>query len=469
MPINIGTSNVSDEQLSHLRSVLRDVPTHRLLKAFFSVIRDPGILSGEEQLHPDWFEQWEKHRERINIIAPDEMVSEMDSFLATAPECDSEVRLIDPIKAKICFLLGAGASSPSGIPTVRELLPDLLTRAKRLDREEVTKLADFCEESGIDNIEDLLTAAQISEFCGRNPTILKLFEFLLFREGVSDRDSRRPRRASVDVSSIAFMQDTLQVLFGLLSSLMLPAEPNDGHKAIAGFVGRRNNSQIVTTNYDCCMDRALTEQDVPYTYYVDFANSRHVPTTDTNPIGLVKLHGSLNWFYCETCQEVHWIDIQKTVEDYLDDRALYPVIAVCRTCGGQRRGLLVPPLAMKFDVAPPLNPIIGKASAAFSDVDIIVVVGFSFAEADLYISRMVSKAVQANERTQIVVFDPDANVIHKMRSKFSARIPDFDSSRILWVRGDCSESLPKFLNGDFKETEAVQESLEPTEESQRQS
>jgi len=466
MAIDVGTDKISSDQSHLLNRIRNDSSLKSVVETLMFVLRDEEICSGKEQLHPEWLDYWEKYKNKICNLIGNDILSEIDQNIASVSEFDTGVKFIDPSKSKICFLLGAGASKPepSEIPTVKELLPDLLTRARRLDREEVTKLADFCKRSHIDNIEDLLTAAQMAEFCGRNPTILKLIEFLIFHEETGEPGIRKSRRALVDVSSIAFLQDTLQVLFGLLSSRMLPAEPNDGHKAIAGYVGKHADSRIVTTNYDCCMDRALSEQNVSFIYHLDFANAHHLPAITGTPISLVKLHGSLNWFYCDTCQEVHWIDIQQTVEDYIDDRISYPVIGLCRNCGGQRRGLLVPPLAMKFDLAPPLHPLIGKATDAFSEVDLIVVVGFSFAEADLYISRMVNKTIQEIDRAQLVIFDPDSAVKEKVRRKFAARIPDFKSSRILWVRGDCSKTLPKFLAGDFYHPELKEENSEAVHE-----
>jgi NAD-dependent SIR2 family protein deacetylase len=430
------------------------------------ITEDDDIATGREQLHPEWIELYEGYRQFVQRVLPQRTYRRIDEFFDTARKIDPRVGQIDIGTSTLCFLLGAGASKPepSGIPTVKELLPDLLTRARRLDREEVTKLAEFCDETQIDNIEDLLTAAQISEFCGRSPTIMRLVEFLLFREDPADPGFRRRRRPLVDVSSVAFLQDTLQILFGLLSSRMLPAEPNQGHKAIADYLAGHANARIVTTNYDCCVDRALTAQDVPYTYCIEFANT--VPTAPGNApsIPLVKLHGSLNWFYCETCQEVHWINIEATVNDFVEDRAAYPVIGVCKTCGGQRRGLLVPPLAMKFDVAPPLNPLIDRAASAFADIDVIVVVGFSFADADLYISRMISKAMQANDKTKLLMLDPDRSVVDKVRRKFSVRIPDFDATRILSIIGDCSETLPTLLTGGFRKEEERDVEKAPTEE-----
>lgn len=398
MSIVIGSDRISDEQSHLLRMATGGGPPSMIADALIQVAGDGEILAGDEELHPKWLNVFQHNRRNLRRRLPLSGYKRVEKFFASAQPIDSEIASVDPTAARASFLLGAGASKPkpSGIPTVKELLPDLLTRARRLDRDEVTRLADFCDETRIDNIEDLLTAAQISEFCTRNPTILRLVDFLIFRgEPVEETEFRRARRPRVDVSAVPFLQDTLQVLFGLLSSRMLPAEPNAAHQAIVEYVRGSPETPVVTTNYDCCIDRALEEKSISFSYLIEFANQE--PSSSAATVSVIKLHGSLNWFYCDTCQAVHLIDIEKTVSDYLEDRASYPVIGVCRNCGGQRRGLLVPPLAMKFDVAPPLNPLIDRADESFSKSDLIVVVGFSFADADLYISRMLSKAMQASE------------------------------------------------------------------------
>jgi NAD-dependent SIR2 family protein deacetylase len=341
-------------------------------------------------------------------------------------------------------------------------LPQLLERGRRLDREDVTRLADFCEERRIDNIEDLLTAAQLATFSSRNPTILQLLNYLLYggeteaeiyyssgQVQLFDRPTRTRRAQPVvaDVSSVAFLQDTLQVLFGLLASTMLPAEPNKAHEAIATFTKSYPRSTTVTTNYDCCMDLALEAVQVPLTYCLEFANRSK--EEDADRARLVKLHGSLNWYYCETCQEVQCIDIRSTVENYKQDRAPYSVIAICKDCGGQRRGLLVPPLAMKFDVAPPLTPLLTEARDAFEAAEVIIVVGFSFAEADVYISRMLSKSMQTKPGQKLIIVDPASDVAYRVRRKFKSSIPNFDEQRIIRLSEDCSEALPKLLEGRY--------------------
>jgi NAD-dependent SIR2 family protein deacetylase len=454
MAIEIGTERISEQQMRFLQEV-HQVPDTTKARILMEVLNDGEILSGQENLHPEWIEIYRAVQERLPKIASPGILKKMGNIF-TELEQDKEIASVDPSSARLVFLLGAGASKPppSDIPTVKELLPDLLTRARRLNRPDLQKLANFCDNSRIDNIEDLLTAAQLSEFCGRNPSVLRLVDFLIYRrEPESDElYYRRPRglTATADLSAVAFLQDTLQMLFGLLSSRMLPAQPNTGHSAIAQYVRAHPDSAVITTNYDCCMDLALQENDTPFSYLVEFANQKMELEAGTSMASLIKLHGSLNWFYCETCQQVHLIDIAKTVKEYMRDESCYSVVAVCKDCGGQRRGLLVPPLAMKFDVAPPLTPLIERAQDSFNKANIIVVVGFSFADADMYISRMLTKSLQLNPKVRTIIFDPDLRVAQKLRLQLTLRIPNFDPKRVIRVGGDCATTLPDFLDGKLR-------------------
>ena len=455
MAIIIGTENISTTQRNLLQHYNSTRLSRELAQVLLQVVRDSDIVDGHENLHPDWLSIFKRHREQLEAakgqIGWPRFEDLRQAFDALEP-IDSLIDTIHPKEEQIAFLLGAGASkpSPSGIPTVKELLPELLRRARRLDQEQVTSLADFCDRQHIDNIEDLLTAVQISAFCSRNPGILSLVEFQLFSHDSPNSLQRRAMRGLMrtDVSSVAYLQDTLQVLFGLLSNLMLPASPNEGHRAIVDYLRDKPHTPIVTTNYDCCIDRALISNSIPFTYTVDFDNPHVLPSPSDADASLIKLHGSLNWFYCETCQKVRLIDIEQTVENYIHQRGEYPIISVCNECGGQRRGLLVPPHAMKFDVAPPLQSLIATAASCFERSSLIVVIGFSFADADLYISRMLIKAMQASTKTKLMIIDPDPGVTEKVRRKFEAQIPDFNSrERILTIEGDCSEVLPQFLRG----------------------
>lgn len=465
MSSQLTRDNVSPLQARRLQMARTTTDPYRALALLEEQIEERSVRFGEETVHPDWLDVYSRHEALLYEVLSVEHADVIREFFDNLKPFDEEVRTISPSSEKIAFLLGAGASKPepSGIPTVVELLPDLLVRGRRLDREDVTLLADFCDETGIKNIEDLLTAAQISEFCSKNSGVLSLVDYLLYRRqsrgaGMPPSRDFASRRQAINVSSVALLQDTLGVLFGLLSSRMLPAQPNAAHLAIAGHAQEHPPTVIVTTNYDCCMDRALDSKGECFSYRLEFANGASFSKPGPSLTALIKLHGSLNWFYCETCQSTHLIDIEKTVREYLSDQAAYPVIGVCKDCGGQRRGLLVPPLAMKFDMAPPLTPLLEEARVCFQAASLLVVVGFSFADADLYISRMLSRAMQSSDKMRLIVFDRDRSVADKVRRQFTARIPNFDRRRVLWVSGDCSKTLPAFLAGELHKTgEAVRQ------------
>ena len=455
--MKFGDDTVSDYQEQLLEKAKGRISPGNLLHIFEQVFGDPDITFDRESVHPDWLPVFQKNRSSLKSVASPKQFREIEQFVQKMSPVDPRVADLNPEEGSLCFLIGAGASKPhpSDIPTVGELLPYMLDRARRLDREDVTKLADFCEERGIENIEDLLTAAQLAAFCSRNPNILRLVDFLLYADRTQEPGEARRRRRHVDLSSVAFLQDTLQVLFALLSSIMLPAKPNHAHGAIVKYAQSHSDSHIITTNYDCCMDLALREKNVDFSYGLDFINLDLPNGAIKSGIGLTKLHGSLNWFYCETCQDVLLIDIKETVDDFLKDKKPYPVIAVCRVCGGQCRPLLVPPLAIKFDLAPPLVRLLDRANEAFKAAKTIVVVGFSFAEADLYISRMLSKSMQVSKEQKLLIFDPEWSVVGRIQRKLEASIPDFDPNRVLRVRGDCAELLPKFLKGEMVRTVEV--------------
>jgi hypothetical protein len=125
-----------------------------LWRVLIRILTDPDIQQDNEVLHQDWaniFEQAIPYARRHGSLNPD-LIQKAISLIDMARPLDAEIYELSPTTMKIAFLLGAGASkpAPSNIPTVKELLPELLVRARRLDREDVTTLADFCDKEKID-------------------------------------------------------------------------------------------------------------------------------------------------------------------------------------------------------------------------------------------------------------------------------------------------------------------------------
>jgi NAD-dependent SIR2 family protein deacetylase len=220
---------------------------------------------------------------------------------------------------------------------------------------------------------------------------------------------------------------------------MIPAKPNASHRAIVQFAKERPNTSIVTTNYDGCIDEALIEAAVPINTYLD--------EQDPQPgaVDLIKMHGSINWTYCDSCHAVRQFDLLRLKQSFEDDTATYAVIGICRACGGQRRPLLVPPMAFKFIIFPNLIRLWNAARERIEQSDYLVVVGHSFSEADAYISKIISRSLTVNAHQRMIVCDPAAHIVPMLRERFSAHIDRFDPMRILRAGGSCDEVLPDVL------------------------
>ncbi len=392
-------------------------------------------------------------REYAEHTIPRPIFRMMDQAIEDArPRVDEDIwDLRVDSDTRVAFLLGAGASAPSKIPTVDKLLPELWQRARKIGRQELDQLNEWCESNGITNIEDLMTAAYIANFAAREPNITALFDYFLFR---SRRDAeeeeygsaRASARAPVtNVSAIAFLQDTLQTLFGLLASTMIVADPNPAHRAIAEFIRNHPKTSVITTNYDGCMDEAVLQTE-GLTLKQTLGTS--APDSDgqqANGVELLRMHGSINWAYCESCENAKEFRLRDLKNGYRDDTHPFAVIGICNNCQGPRRPLLLPPLSFKFLMFPPLIQIWNTARERIDEAQYLIVVGYSFSDADTYITKIISGAMSSNQELQMIVVDPDPALVLRLRDRFSQRIQGFDEKRILRFCEGCETALPKLL------------------------
>ncbi|MBU7028946.1 MAG: SIR2 family protein [Theionarchaea archaeon] len=405
----------------------------------------------EEPLDSRWIEIWDENKRSAKRYLGPNAYKKISGVLENIVVIDDKVwdiKISDDVK--VVFLLGAGASAPSNIPTVDKLLPELWRRAKKIGRDDLDRLNKWCDMKRITNIEDLLTAAYMSNFVVKNPNITALTEYFLFLGGSELPEEKyterhRIRLSARDVSSISFLQDTLQTLFGLLASTMIPADPNLSHSAIVDFIKEHKNSSIITTNYDGCMDEAILNAGLTLKGTLESPGRKH-GVEDTDGVELIKMHGSINWVYCESCQDVKEFELPELKDAYTNDKLGYPVISICPKCGGQRRPLLVPPLSFKFLMFPNLVEIWNNARQKIDKANYLVIIGYSFSEADTYITKIISRAMSENEEQQMIVVNPDSHLVPSLRERLSRRIDNFKGDRIINVCENCENILPEILD-----------------------
>jgi len=425
----------------------REYPSRVAIRLIYEFLEEKP---DEEDLDPRWKDIWKKYEHYARRFFPPPLIKEIEEILQSIKSVDEDIGKIKiDENTKITFLLGAGASAPSGIPTVDKLLSELWKRARKIGREDLDRLAEWCDDREISNIEDLLTAAYISNFAARNPNITALLNYFIFsgsrelseEEEYIIRGRRVSRTTVIDVSSISFLQETLQTLFGLLTSTMISASPNPTHKAIVDFIEKHKNTSIIITNYDGCMDEALLEEKIPLKGTISGENE-----DNPNAVQLIKMHGSINWAYCDSCQDVREFDLLELKKIYEEDKLSYPVIGICNKCGGLRRPLLVPPLSFKFLMFPNLIDIWNSARQSIEEADYLIIVGYPFSEADTYITKIISRSMSMKDNQKMIIVNTNPHLVPLLRKRFSAYIDGFDEKRILQGCERCGKILPKILD-----------------------
>jgi hypothetical protein len=86
------------------------------------------------------------------------------------------------------------------------------------------------------------------------------------------------------------------------------------------------------------------------------------------------------------------------------------------------------------------------ARRRIEEADYLIVVGYSFSEADTYIAKIISRSLTANQGQKMIVCDTDARLVPRLREKFVAQIDAFEPNRVLQAVGSCEVLLPKILS-----------------------
>lgn len=177
------------------------------------------------------------------------------------------------------------------------------------------------------------------------------------------------------------------------------------HRGLVKALGddkKLRNIVFVSTNYDILIDNALTEQysrggGIDLDYGVEFRNF-YRPDDWRRPklrnrVQLFKPHGSLNWLFCRTCNELEITPKEKgarLISDFSN--------ATCPHCGSVYTPLIVPPTFYKDMNNVFLSTIWNRTDVAFQKVNHIVFCGYSFPDADIHIKYLLKRA-QTNRRT----------------------------------------------------------------------
>lgn len=186
---------------------------------------------------------------------------------------------------------------------------------------------------------------------------------------------------------------------------------------------------IITLNYDLILDNTLFEiqkywepkesrilrrmYDVLESTTRFWRGDRPTIYEKDKSLGhLLKLHGSINWFYCPKEMCVHH---QAFYPDWIDEKTVFISPGdLCKACGTPLVPVIIPPTISKsFLEFPKLGFLWSLAYRELNKADKIVIIGVSFAPSDYYLRWLFKSSVAlkpGNQKPKIEVVDKNQRV-----------------------------------------------------------
>ncbi len=301
-------------------------------------------------------------------------------------------------KMKTAIFLGAGASAAEGAPIQTNLFKDYFKLIKTRDSfatpEHERELATFFAlmfDIDVDN--------------GNLDNAL----FPTFEEALGVLDLADLKNESFkDFPNINFASNSGRIKFLRLYLVYLMADIIDNSLRTSKNIHRKlvrklnsngdlENTIFLTTNYDILCDNAILDlyPNKKVDYGVDFVNYREgtFVRPDLDSIKLLKLHGSLNWLYCPTCNNLRITPYEKGVYTLMVD----PASSYCQKCETVYSPIIVPPTFYKDLSKVFLSQVWNRAENELLEVEHLIFCGYSFPDADIHIKYLI-KRIQKNRR-----------------------------------------------------------------------
>lgn len=322
----------------------------------------------------------------------------------------------------LLFVFGAGASIADGVPLQKDLLPQILKESCTVS-EPVKFVKSF-----IENNFDLNNC----------PSLESVFGYLDYF--ISKRESLGGEFTTAKLITIK------EFLIRLIHHEI--SKPRNGKGVYREFwkaIDKTNkNISIITTNYDTLLDESfgfLYPNKALIDYCINFMNYEQpdeieafnwwinprmpVAIWDDQipvPIKIIKIHGSLNWKYCNCCNQVlltPWniaVDSNtlefKTEIEFSDESS--GKLMTCPNDNTPFDTFIAPPSHIKELNHPVIARLFDEAAEEIRRTKKIVFIGYSFPEADVHIKALFKKNLSKN--IELMVVDPCLN--EKIKSNY---------------------------------------------------
>ena len=342
----------------------------------------------------------------MNTPASGQALKSTEKYLRYAPVRD------------VLFVLGAGSSHPDGVPLQQDILPMIISDT--VEQISASAIGRQVKEFIFDNFS-------FKAGTGSLPKLEAIFGFLDYF--IQQNESLSSKYTYETIREI---KENLIKIIHYIVDLRTDKRSKTYH-LFWGAVARYNrNISIVTLNYDTLLEQAfdfLFQKHGYIDYSIHLMNYDKLaelkefnfwinprepisiqPGDDPVPIKIIKLHGSLNWKYCNCCNHTlltPWdrkIDLNrgKLIGHTFPDEKEYDYY--CPIDRTEFQTLIMPPSHIKSLNHPVVTQLFSEASREIRMSRKIVFIGYSLSDADVHIKALFKKHL--NQDTELVVVNP---------------------------------------------------------------
>lgn len=321
---------------------------------------------------------------------------------------------------KQIIVLGAGASKSDDAPLQIELLEEFFKYYRRNKENHVNSLAKGQEK---------LLIKFFDKFWDIDIENHRDYEFPTFEECLGVLDLAYIRREGFSGFSrdeINKTRNALIFLIGKTLDEMLRGKLANNHQNLINRMKKEGNllkTAFISFNYDIIIDNVLAglrnTDNLFLDYGIDFINEDWEPPIGSS-IPLFKIHGSLNWLYCPTCNKMEYT--------YDEKKRVYNSICKverCKQCKMALEPVIVPPTYYKDMNNLFIQEIFLNAESALREAEDIIFCGYSFPDSDIHLKYILKRAELFNKKLQnifIINRNPKKEYSQKEKDKEKNRI-----------------------------------------------
>lgn len=337
--------------------------------------------------------------------------------------------MFTPSREKPVIILGAGATKACGGPLTDEILPAALNGEMEHD-DHKTLVADREELLGLmrefmhDCFYVPLDKYPITrEDCPSLPMVLSMIRRSTdLKQPIGNWEGERLVKAKRSIE---------YAIFAVIEAALHRPSRRYLHQELLKPLYQRNlKPSVISLNYDVLVDNAMFMlgdefgDTRPPDYCVNVATDRYNNLRRNGASGqLLKIHGSLNWLYCEQCQPLDLFVSQgmrtgqgmrtaKALDDLyysIQSNDAYSCRGTpCRNrpnCNGFVSPILITPTYFKDYENPHIEKVLQEAERAMQQADRAVIIGYSLPTDDVDVSLLLKRGLSHLKRDRITIVE----------------------------------------------------------------